>query len=346
MAKKIILIVFGVVILLIGLAVTALGAAGLIFGGHTGVIQSGYHTVGTPTYAFVSDAREVRHGQGIEVRSGNATLRIDARNTGRPLFIGVGPAQQVQSYLSGVTYADVTDVNFSPFRLESHTVPGDARPAAPGDQSFWVAKSVGTSPRLSWAIASGSYRVVVMNADASSGPQADVRVGLSIPGLFGASLGTTIAGGLLSLIGIGLLAWGIAAKRRQPAVPPGYGPPGYGPPGGYPSGYPPQTGYGPQQGYPPQAYGPQPGYPPEPGYPGYAGSEQGGQAEPTAGAPPDATTAGTAPPDATTAGPPPDATTESTRAEPERSPYAPDRDDTRPSGTDDPANGGGSRGEG
>lgn len=327
MTKKIILIVFGVVILLIGLTVTALGAAGLIFGGHAGVIQSGYHTVGTPTYAFVSDAREVRHGQGIEVRSGNATLRIDAQNTGRPLFIGVGPAQQVQSYLSGVTYADVTDVNFSPFRLESHTVPGDARPAAPGDQSFWVAKSVGTSPRLSWAIASGSYRVVVMNADASSGPQADVRVGLSIPGLFGASLGTTIAGGLLSLIGVGLLAWGIAARRRQPAVPPGYGAPG-----GYPSGYPPQPGYGPQSGYPPQAYGPQPGYPPEPGYPGYAGSEQGGQGEPSAGTPP---------PDATTAVPPPDATTESTTAEPERSPYAPDRDDTRPSGTDDPGRGGG-----
>jgi hypothetical protein len=123
----------------------------------------------------------------------------------------------------------------------------------------------------------------------------DAQVGLRIPGLFGASLGTTIAGGLLSLIGLGLLIWGIATKRRQPGAPPGYGPPGYGPPGygppgpagyppqGYPpqgqegQGYPPQSGYPPPGGYPPQGGNPPPaGYPPATGAAGYAGPMEAG----------------------------------------------------------------------
>ena len=82
MAKKIVLIVFGIVILLVGLAVTALGVAGLAVGGRSGSIQSGYHAVSTPTYAFVSNAEQLRRGQGFELNSGHATLRVDARNGG------------------------------------------------------------------------------------------------------------------------------------------------------------------------------------------------------------------------------------------------------------------------
>src|SRR5262245_25391213 len=117
MAKKVVLIAVGIVVLLVGLAVTALGAAGLIFGGHSGVIQSGFHTIGTPTYALVSNAERVRQGQGIELSTGHATLRLDARNGGEKLFVGVGRAADVTNYLSGSSYETVTDVNFSPFRL-------------------------------------------------------------------------------------------------------------------------------------------------------------------------------------------------------------------------------------
>src|SRR5262249_16716848 len=206
MAKKILLIVFGIVILLIGLAVAALGAVGLNFGGRAGVIQSGFHTIGTSTYAFVTDAQQVRKGQGVELRSGG-TLRIDARSS-KPVFIGVGPAQQVDSYLSGVAYETITDVNFSPFRLDIQHSSGLAPPAKPGDQSFWVASKTGTSPHLTWSIASGNFRVVIMNADASPGVQTDARAGVQIPNLFGTSLGATIGGSLLALLGLGLLIWG------------------------------------------------------------------------------------------------------------------------------------------
>jgi hypothetical protein len=250
MAKKIVLIVFGVVILLVGLAVTALGVAGLVVGGRSGSIQSGYHAVGTPTYAFVSNAQQLRRGQGFELNSGHATLRVDARNGGEPLFVGVGPAQQVTTYLAGSAYATVTDVNFGPFRIDTQQSVGNAKPARPADQSFWVARASGPSPSLTWPIASGEYRLVVMNADASAGVHGDARLGLRIPGLFGTALGATIGGSILALLGIGLLIWGIAARRR--GVMPGYGQPapygpptGYPPPGGYPPGYPPPGGHPP-----------------------------------------------------------------------------------------------------
>jgi hypothetical protein len=287
-AKKVLLIVFGLVILLIGLAVTALGSAGLAFGGHSGVIESGFHSIGTSTYGFVSNPGQVRRGQGVEVRSGNATLRVAARSS-QPVFIGVGPAQQVDSYLNGVPYETVTDVHFDPFRLDLQSSTGTVHPAKPGDQSFWVAKATGTSPDLSWPIVSGSYRVVMMNANGSAGVLSDTQVGLRIPGLFGASLGTTIAGGLLSLIGLGLLIWGIATKRRQPAAVQGYGPPGYGAPGaaGYPTNYPPQ-GYPPpgQEGQGYQGYPPQGGYPPQSGYPPQGGNPPSAGPPPSAGYPP------------------------------------------------------------
>ena len=264
MAKKIVLIVFGVVILLVGLAVTALGVAGLAVGGRSGSIQSGYHAVATPTYAFVSNAQQLRRGQGFELNSGHATLHVDARNGGEGLFVGVGPAQQVTSYLAGSSYATVTDVNFGPFRLDTRQTAGNAKPARPADQSFWVAQASGTSPTLTWPIASGDYRLVVMNADALAGVRTDARLGLRIPGLFGTALGATIGGSVLTLLGLGLLIWGIAGKRR-PAIP------GYGPPAGYaPTDYPPAAGYPPPAGYPPG--GADPGYPPggaDPGNPVY-----------------------------------------------------------------------------
>lgn len=277
MAKKIVLIVFGVVILLVGLAATGLGVAGLTIGGSSGSIQSGYHSVGTPTYAFVSDAAQVRRGQGFELNSGDATLRLDARNGGEPLFVGVGPAQQVTSYLAGSAYATVTDVNFGPFRLETRQSTGNAKPARPADQSFWVAQASGASPSLTWPIASGEYRLVVMNADASAGVNTDARLGLRIPGLFGTALGATIGGSILTLLGIGLLIWGIVAKRRGQI--PGYGQPAtYGPPGGYPPGGYPSGDYPPATGYPPATP------PPDPSGPGTSATPDPGS-QPPAGAP-------------------------------------------------------------
>jgi hypothetical protein len=253
MVKKVILIVVGLFALLGGLLFAGVGSAVLALGGRSGTIQSGYHHISTTTNAFVSDPQRVRDNTNVQLRSGGATLHIAARNTPVNLFLGVGPSAQVSAYLAGTSYEEITNLDFAPFKLTTSQVAGTATPAAPGDQSFWVAQATGSSPSLNFDLANGDYRVVVMNADGSPGVASDVRVGLKVPALFGVGLASTIGGGLVALLGLALLIWGIAAKRK-PA------------PAGatYPAApYPPATPYTPSSGGPYPPAGPPGGaYPP------------------------------------------------------------------------------------
>lgn len=286
MAKKVILIVCGAIALLIGLPLLAGGIALLAVGGRSGTLISGYHPVSTPTAAFVADPRSLNDTGDVTTKLSGATLRVDG-SSAQPTFIGVGPATQVDDFLAGTTYDEITGVDFSPFRLNATRVAGQARPAAPGDQSFWVAQATGTAPRLSWRVTDGTYLLVVMNADGSPGVSLSVRMGIGSPVIFEWGLGLTIFGGLLALLGLLLVIWGIMAKRRPAMVlgypyPPGMGYPGAGyPPGpGYPAppGYPP-PGAMPDEGYHPAAYPPTGGYPPRAGYPPGAAAPASGEAE-------------------------------------------------------------------
>lgn len=268
MVKKVVLIVLGLILFIVGLAIAAVGGVALGFGGRSGIVQSSFHAISTPTSAFVSDPAKVRNSNDVNTGGSNVTIRVDGRNSSKPLFIGVGPTSQVNAYLNGVSYDRVTDVNFGNFRLDTTRVNGAGQPAAPGDQSFWVASASGANPQMNWKVSNGDYRVVVMNADGSPRVALEARAGLKIKNLFGIGIGAVIAGAFLALLGLALLIWGIAAKRKieQPV---GY--PGPYPPPGYPAGYPP-TGGGPPGGntqqYPAQPpYQPPPGPPPPPNQP-------------------------------------------------------------------------------
>jgi hypothetical protein len=287
MVKKIVLIVLGLFALVGGALIAAVGVAALVLGGRSGIIHSDYHHLSTTTSAFVSDPARLRDNANADLRSGTATLRLDARETPKNLFLGVGPSAQVTAYLAGTSYEEITNLGFSPFTMTTTRVVGTTIPAAPADQTFWVASASGSRPSLSWDIANGDYRVVVMNSDGSPVVVTDARVGLKIPALFGIGLGATIGGGLFALLGLGLLIWGIAA-RRKPRVAPA--PAGYGYPGSSP--YPPATPYtaagpagpGGLGGSAPTGYGTGPGYGTPPGTgPGYGTAPGTG---PGSGAPP------------------------------------------------------------
>lgn len=260
MVKKVVLIVLGLILFVVGLAIAAVGGVALSFGGRAGVVQSSFHSISTPTSAFVSDPAKVRNSNDVNTGGSNVSIRVDGRNSSKPLFLGVGPSSQVNAYLNGVSYERVTDVNFGNFHLDTTRVNGTGQPAAPGDQSFWVASASGANPQLNWKVSNGDYRVVVMNADGSPGVALQARAGLKIKNLFGIGIGAVIGGALLALLGLGLLIWGIMAKRKV-ELPVGY--PGPYPPPGYPGSYPP-TGGGQPGGYT-QQYPTQPMYQPPPG---------------------------------------------------------------------------------
>ena len=88
----------------------------------------------------------------------------------------------------------MTDVDFSPFDPTYRTTSGDAQPARPGAQSIWTASTEGTGTKtLDWKVTDGHWSVVVMNADGSTGVDAEVSAGASLPFLDDLELGAWIA---------------------------------------------------------------------------------------------------------------------------------------------------------
>jgi hypothetical protein len=273
MAKKVVLIVLGAIGIMIGLGLLAGGAIVLALTGGDGFLDTGPHPLATSTYALVAEPTAIRTGSSFDESGPDVRLRVQVTST-EPVFVGVGPATDVDSYLAGVPVDEVVSIDFTPFTMRTDRREGSRKPAAPDDQTFWTARAAGTGQQtLEWDARVGIYRVVLMKLDGSLGVQATARFGIRIPFLHGVGLGLLGGGGVSVLVGVLLLIFGIRAKvNRAPAGYPGqFGPPGvYPPPGPYPAGYPAQ-GY-PGQGYPGQGYPPQ-GYPGQ----GYPGQDQYGQ---------------------------------------------------------------------
>jgi hypothetical protein len=284
MVKKVLLIVFGAIGMLVGIGLLIGGAVLVAITGRDGWISSDSQSISTQTYAFLSQPQTISRGSSTSRDRTEVLLRVRARGTTeKPIFIGVGPTNDVGQYLDGVPAEEITDINFSPFRLDTHRLDGSNAPKPPTEQAFWTAKVSGAGEQtLDWELPSGTgdFRFVLMNADASQGVTADVSVGVRVPFLRSLGVGLLVAGIVITLVGLLLLIWGIVTKV-PPKVPPGmypaaagwpapgYGPqppPGYGGPSGAPpAGWPPAQPYG-QQGYP--GYPGQPQYPGQPGYPG------------------------------------------------------------------------------
>jgi hypothetical protein len=65
-----------------------------------------------------------------------------ARPGGAPVFVGIGPAREVNSYLRGVAHAEVDDITGDPPRYVTRV--GGWPRGLPGAERFWVASSQGT----------------------------------------------------------------------------------------------------------------------------------------------------------------------------------------------------------
>jgi hypothetical protein len=206
MARKVVLIVLGALLLVIGALAAIGGGALMALFGSNNTLSSGVQNVSTPTRALVSAAGSIQGESGAQTVLGSVRLRITATPTGvgHQLFLGIGPASAVDRYLSGVSYDVATDVSVSPFHLTLARHGGTATPPPPGSQSFWVAKASGNHPTLTWTVTSGTYQVVVMNTDASAPVAFAGGLDLTIPHSFAIGLGLLIGGIVLILIAITL----------------------------------------------------------------------------------------------------------------------------------------------
>ncbi len=227
---RVLLIVFGSIGALVSAAVLAGGCA-LLAANEWARDTDGFFTAGperldTSTYALTSEGLSIAEDvpDWLFGEGGIADLRIRAGSTetGSEVFIGVGPQDAVDLYLADVAHDEVSDLEFSPFDVRYTRRPGASAPAPPTTQGFWEAQVSGAGRQtLVWDVASGSWAIVVMNADGSDGVGVDVSVGVRVGFIEEVAAGLLIAGGL-GMVLAAVLIWLGVRGRAQP--PPG-GPP-------------------------------------------------------------------------------------------------------------------------
>jgi hypothetical protein len=217
MSRRTPLIVIGAVVLGLASLVVVSGVVLAAVFGSGNALATGPHPVTTPTRALISSVAEIDGLGSTPAGLGQARIEIDA--TARPgdagAFVGVGRAEDVDRYLAGADVDVVEDFELSPFAISTRHQPGGVAPAAPGDQSFWVARAEARSgtARLSWPVQDGDYRVVLMNADASAGVDVDGRFGIVLPSALAISMIVVAAGLGVALVGGVLLTLGLVAPR-------------------------------------------------------------------------------------------------------------------------------------
>lgn len=300
--KRVVLVIVGILLLLFGLGSIAIGTGIVVGAGSDGEFSAEAGNANGDGKALVFNDFAVDTGGTSDTLSGLADLTVGAKSTnGKRLFIGVGPVNQVNQYLSGFPHDIVSDISSDSGGTKVIPVPGKDQPAPPMDQSFWTVRAQGNSPRISIDPAA-TQTLVVMNADTSEQVAIDLQVGVKSRFLFPAGIGLIVVGAIFVLLAI----WAfVRSRKKRTDLPPGAYPPAMATASGqvpqqYPPG-PPVQPYQPPNSAPqaPQAWQP-PASPPVAGPPPTSPPTQPWQppAGPSAGGePPPTTTSPFSPPD-------------------------------------------------
>ena len=221
---KIFFIIVGAMMVLAGAGCTIGGSAVAILVGSDGWIESDSGRIDTATYALVSEVADIADGDPDGARFLNALddfrFRFEAESSSgaKDVFIGVGRAGDVSQYLAGVEHDVVNDIEFTDLQIDKTLVTGKDGPELPRGQSFWIASISGSGRQeLDWKVRSGSFRFVVMNADASRGVDVDAQFGLKIPYAMQIAIGLIVGGIVVVILGAVVV---LLAARSAPDPPP------------------------------------------------------------------------------------------------------------------------------
>lgn len=212
-------IVTGAVLLVVALVlvVGGLGLAALASERDAnGYLEADLARLETATYAFTTDELDLGTDAQFPTWLGDeVSLRI-AITGDSPVFVGIGPAGDVERYLGDVAREEVTDISEAGVASVRHE--GSIEPAPPGDQPFWAASASGAGRQeLVWEPEPGRWSIVVMNADASAGVVADASVGARVGFLRPLSNILLVLGFAAFLLGVGLIWLSVSRSRRSPA---------------------------------------------------------------------------------------------------------------------------------
>ena len=210
-------IVIGAVLLVFGFLTALSGAALLALFGSGQILSSGQHPMSTESSALVTDLGQISNIDDYRGIAGLPVLSLSAVNiNGDGVFVGVGPAEDVERYLAGVPTERIIDLELSPFRMDTRAVDGSAVATAPGEQSFWVASSQSSNEaELTWRLTDGNYQIVVMNTDGSPGFVTAAEIGTALPDSSGLWFTVLGVGGAAMIIGGALVVVGIRSNKQR-----------------------------------------------------------------------------------------------------------------------------------
>jgi hypothetical protein len=185
---------------LIGLALLLGGIAVLVayaFARDDGYFTSDRKQLDTPTYAITTEDIDL----GVDEADwapdeilGNVRIRVEGE---RPVFVGIGPDDDVDRYLGDVAHDELIDFHGEDPELDPHE--GGAPRAPPGDQAFWVAEAQGSGEQsLTWDAEFGRWTAVVMNADAARIIDVEADAGVKLDWAIWAGLGMFLVGLLMT----------------------------------------------------------------------------------------------------------------------------------------------------
>lgn len=206
--KRIIQLIVGAVLVVVGLPILVAGAAlgwlRLAVQEDDGWFRATPETVTSSAVAITSpdiDLGSRPDGEDWVPFDGDlAAVRLTAR--GENLFVGIAPTADVDSYLRGVAHDAVADGLFEPGPVELVTSPGAPRVAPPATQTFWIAS--GDSSVL-WDVEPGTWTAVVMRADGTAGVDATIGAEVQLSWLGPLAVATAVGGIVLLAAGFGLV---------------------------------------------------------------------------------------------------------------------------------------------
>jgi uncharacterized membrane protein len=223
-AGKIILLVFGIIGLLISIGLLVGGGA-LLWADNTIKDSDGFYT--TETIEIEKDSHAIVTGPAdIDIEAGwdwgvgwdlgdLVTFKVEGSNNdpSKQIFIGVATESDLDAYLNGVEYDEMTNLHIYPYSVDYQNHPGSIVPGAPTSQTFWTESTYGTGTQiLEWELEPGSHSLVIMNDDGSAGIDIDIVLGAKVPLLLGIGIGLLV-GGFIAL-SISILMIYLAARRR------------------------------------------------------------------------------------------------------------------------------------
>jgi len=191
----------GIPLLLIGLFMTLGGIALLVLVGTDGTFSLPATQATSTGNALVLETLDV--GENLASSgSFSATIGVSVDGHDGVVFVGIGPAADVERYLRGVPVDRIVQVNW-PGGMRTEPDHGGTRtPPPPGRQSFWTVKDQGSTADLRWTVAKGNWTLVIMNANGSSDVSVTASGSLGMPALGPISI-------VLLVVGLAFLVGGI-----------------------------------------------------------------------------------------------------------------------------------------